>query len=80
MSLCVCGYLNVVKQYFARITLGSVEAVGKHLEAKYFRLMINCAEIYQTSADFLLSGSVSTTTCAGSVRIAPRAANSSVVV
>lgn len=30
---------------------------GKHVEAPHFRLMINCAEICQTSANFLLSGS-----------------------
>src|SRR5665647_3165403 len=30
---------------------------GKHVEAGHFRLMINCAEICQTSANFMLSGS-----------------------
>ena len=30
---------------------------GKHVEASHFRLMINCAEICQTSANFMLSGS-----------------------
>lgn len=30
---------------------------GKHVEANHFRLMINCAEICQTSANFMLSGS-----------------------
>ncbi|TBN47189.1 four-helix bundle copper-binding protein [Pseudomonas sp. BGI-2] len=35
-----------------------LEAGGKHLEAEHFRLMINCAEICQTSANFLLSGSI----------------------
>lgn len=30
---------------------------GKHVEAGHFRLMINCAEICQASANFLLSGS-----------------------
>ncbi|KAA8696207.1 four-helix bundle copper-binding protein [Pseudomonas proteolytica] len=34
-----------------------LEAGGKHLEAEHFRLMINCAEICQTSANFLLNGS-----------------------
>lgn len=32
-------------------------AGGKNVEAGHFRLMINCAEICQTSANFLLSGS-----------------------
>mgnify|MGYP003578519435 CR=1 FL=1 len=30
---------------------------GKHTEPAHFRLMINCAEICQTSANFMLSGS-----------------------
>jgi hypothetical protein len=34
-----------------------LETGGKHLEPKHFRLMMNCAEICQTSANFMLSGS-----------------------
>lgn len=30
---------------------------GKHVEPEHFRLMINCAEICQTSANFMLSQS-----------------------
>ena len=30
---------------------------GKHVEAKHFRLMMNCAEICQTSLNFMLSNS-----------------------
>lgn len=30
---------------------------GKHTEPAHFRLMLNCAEICQTSANFMLSGS-----------------------
>ena len=30
---------------------------GKHVEPEHFRLMINCAEICQTSANFMASGS-----------------------
>lgn len=32
-------------------------AGGKHTEPRHFRLMLNCAEICQTSANFMLSGS-----------------------
>lgn len=32
-------------------------AGGRNVEAGHFRLMINCAEICQTSVNFLLSGS-----------------------
>lgn len=34
-----------------------LESGGKHLEPEHFRLMINCAEICQTSLNFMLSGS-----------------------
>src|SRR3954462_6645680 len=34
-----------------------LETGGKHTEPQHFRLMINCAEICQTSANFMLSGS-----------------------
>jgi hypothetical protein len=34
-----------------------LEIGGKHTEPAHFRLMINCAEICQTSANFMLSGS-----------------------
>jgi hypothetical protein len=30
---------------------------GKHVEANHMRLMLNCAEICQTSLNFMLSGS-----------------------
>lgn len=34
-----------------------IEAGGKHVAADHFRLIMNCAEICQTSANFQLSGS-----------------------
>lgn len=34
-----------------------LETGGKHTEPAHFRLLINCAEICQTSANFMLSGS-----------------------
>lgn len=34
-----------------------LEAGGKHVEPAHFRLMINCAEICHTCADFMLSNS-----------------------
>ncbi|WP_207101143.1 four-helix bundle copper-binding protein [Paracoccus shandongensis] len=33
-----------------------LEAGGRHVEPKHFRLMIACAEICQTSANFMLIG------------------------
>lgn len=35
-----------------------LEIGGKHVEAGHFRLIMSCAEICQTSANFQLSGSV----------------------
>src|SRR5947209_5801292 len=34
-----------------------LELGGKHVAPAHFRLMLNCAEICQTSANFMLSGS-----------------------
>jgi hypothetical protein len=34
-----------------------LELGGKHTEAAHFRLMLDCAQICQTTADFLLRGS-----------------------
>lgn len=34
-----------------------LESGGKHVEAEHFRLMMNCAEMCQTSLHFMLSGS-----------------------
>ena len=34
-----------------------LETGGKHVEPKHFRLMLNCAEICQTSANFMISSS-----------------------
>lgn len=34
-----------------------LEAGGKNVEAKHFRLMMNCAEICQTSLNFMLTNS-----------------------
>ncbi|MDB6005859.1 MAG: ferredoxin [Prosthecobacter sp.] len=34
-----------------------LQAGGQHTEPTHFRLMLNCAEICQTSANFMLSGS-----------------------
>jgi hypothetical protein len=41
-----------------------LESGGEHVAPDHFRLMINCAEICQTSANFMLSGSAfSSLTC-----------------
>ena len=35
----------------------SLELGGKHTQAEHFRLMLDCSQICQTTADFLLRGS-----------------------
>ncbi|MCC7092003.1 four-helix bundle copper-binding protein [Nitrosomonas sp. JL21] len=40
-----------------------LETGGKHVEANHFRLLMNCADICQTSANFLLSGTHQHTLC-----------------
>lgn len=35
-----------------------LESGGRHVEAEHFRLMMSCAEICQTSLNFMLSGSL----------------------
>ena len=40
-----------------------LETGGKHVEPNHFRLLMNCAEICQTSANFMLSGSLQYSLC-----------------
>ena len=54
-----------------------LESGGKHLEPEHFRLMINCAEICQTSLNFMLSGSrLSNHVCGVCARICDACAES----
>jgi hypothetical protein len=54
-----------------------LEAGGKHLEPRHFRLMINCAEICQTSANFMLSGSdLHSVTCGACAQVCDACAES----
>ena len=54
-----------------------LESGGKHVEPEHFRLMINCAEICQTSLNFMLSGSrLSNHVCGVCARICDACAES----
>lgn len=54
-----------------------LETGGKHVEPGHFRLMLNCAGICQTSANFMLSGSdFSNQVCAVCVGICEACADS----
>lgn len=54
---CVEACSNCHKTCLNTAMTHCLEEGGKHLEAEHFRIMINCAEICQTSVNFLLSGS-----------------------
>ncbi|MFP2926287.1 four-helix bundle copper-binding protein [Pyxidicoccus sp. 3LG] len=50
---------------------------GRHAEAKHVRLMMDCAEICQTSANFMLRGSeLHTRTCFACAEVCERCAES----
>jgi len=50
---------------------------GKHAEAAHIRLLLDCAEICQTSANFMLRGSdLHTRTCAACAEVCERCAES----
>ncbi len=57
MSPCIeaCSHCHATCLHTA--TTHCLEVGGKHVEATHFRLMMDCAEICQTSANLQLSGS-----------------------
>ncbi|MBV9866147.1 MAG: four-helix bundle copper-binding protein [Abitibacteriaceae bacterium] len=57
MQQCIQNCLACHKTCLQRAMNHCLETGGKHTEPAHFRLMINCAEICQTSANFMLSGS-----------------------
>ena len=56
MRACIANCLNCHSVCLATIT-HSLEMGGQHAEAAHIRLMLDCAEICQTSANFMLRGS-----------------------
>jgi hypothetical protein len=57
MQSCITACENCHKTCLQAAMTHCLESGGKHVEAEHFRLMMNCAEICQTSANFMLSGS-----------------------
>src|SRR6476620_3214182 len=57
MEACIENCLSCHKPWLQMSTNHGLETGGDHTEPSHFRLMINCAEICQTSANFMLSGS-----------------------
>jgi len=57
MEACIESCLACHKTCLQMAMNHCLETGGSHTEPAHFRLMINCAEICQTSANFMLSGS-----------------------
>ncbi len=57
MQQCIENCLNCHKTCLQMAATHCLEAGGKHVEPAHFRLMMDCAQICQTSADFMLRGS-----------------------
>jgi hypothetical protein len=54
-----------------------LEVGGKHVEPTHFRLMMNCAEICRTSADFMLTNSsLHATVCGACAEVCDACASS----
>ncbi len=57
MQACIKACCHCHKTCLETAMNHCLEAGGTHVEANHFRLMMNCAEICQTSANFQLSNS-----------------------
>lgn len=57
MEECIENCLECHRICFELAMNHCLETGGEHTEPAHFRLMINCAEICRTSANFMLSGS-----------------------
>ena len=53
-STCIEACLRCYQACFGMAMTHCLEAGGKHIESKHFRLMTACAEICRTSAHFML--------------------------
>ncbi len=57
MQQCIEECLNCHRVCLGEAMTHCLETGGQHTEPAHFRLMLNCAEMCQTSANFMLSGS-----------------------
>jgi hypothetical protein len=74
LRACIANCLNCHSVCLATIT-HCLEMGGKHAEAAHIRLMLDCAEICQISANFMLRGSaMHSRTCGGCAEICERCA------
>lgn len=57
MQNCINECLSCHQMCLSEAMNHCLEAGGSHVEPEHFRLMLNCAEMCQTSANFMLSHS-----------------------
>jgi hypothetical protein len=76
MEECIRLCLNCHHVCYEAAMNQCLEAGGQHVQPEHFRLMLNCAEICQTSANFMLSGSdLHHLTCAVCAEVCRRCAD-----
>ncbi|MCE7914192.1 MAG: four-helix bundle copper-binding protein [Nitrosomonas sp. PRO4] len=63
MQACIAACSNCHQVCLQMAMNHCLETGGKHVEPSHFRLMMSCAELCQTSANFLLSGFHQNTLC-----------------
>lgn len=57
MQACIDECLHCYRVCLQTSMNQCLETGGRHVESQHFRLMVNCAEICRTTADFMLSNS-----------------------
>jgi hypothetical protein len=74
---CIEECLNCSRTCLQMSMNDCLERGGRHLEPAHFRLMVNCAEICRTAADFMLTGSpLHAHICAACAEVCQACANS----
>lgn len=77
MQRCIQECLNCYRVCLEAAMQHCLEMGGKHVEPVHFRTMIACADICQTSANFMLIGSeLHTLTCAACAQVCEACARS----
>lgn len=77
MQDCIRECLNCYEVCKREAMNHCLETGGEHVEPQHFRLMINCAEICRTSADFMLGNSpVHAPVCAACAEVCAACASS----
>jgi hypothetical protein len=76
MQDCIDACLSCHRMCLQMAMTRCLQLGGKHTEPEHFRLMLNCAELCQTSANFMLSGSsIHSVVCAACAEVCRRCAD-----